>query len=101
MIFADASGRSPTLTSPETWIIPPSRPSTSARSVKVSPGFAAPRIFAPRTPVRRRFASGGIAGSLCATTPPSWAIASIRITPGISGFPGKCPARKPSSPRTR
>ena len=24
-------------------------------------------------------------------TPPAWAIASMIITPGTTGFPGKCP----------
>ncbi len=41
--------------------------------------------------------SGGIFGSLCATTPASCAAASTINTPGKIGSPGKCPRRNGSS----
>src|SRR5215472_8380601 len=66
-----------------------------------SPGRAVPRILIPRIAVSLSPANGGICGSLCATVPASCAAASTSSTPGNSGWPGKWPRRKGSSPRTR
>jgi len=89
------------VTSPSNCASPPIRPSTLARISKTCPGSAAPRILAARTPVSLKSSIFGFLVSVWITTPPSWAIASIRMTPGIIGFPGKWPSKNASAPFTR
>lgn len=61
----------------------------------MSPGLTGERNLASSTPARSgRRPSLPLARTAMA---PAWAMASIRITPGTIGLPGKCPGKKNSS----
>src|SRR5262249_21019387 len=79
---------------------PPRRRRKRTSSRSWSPGATGRRNFAPSTPTIWISTSRGSFDSLRSHTPAAWARLSMISTPGITGSPGKWPAKKSSEPVT-